>query len=245
MTHASHSARSYRYVVTFVYRWFSVSRDAPSRISPGAPSIWRWWFVCSFVGRRAWPFGRTTMKPSSRLQRTAFRVVLVCCQIAFLAAIIEASSNVNSKSDEAQRRLLAKPWYARHVKIGSVTLPFSPASIMVFWIALYYLISSWNVKEYAVASHILMDSSDKSKTTLEALKIKIGRSPSAFAKAAQEKSTCPSKDNGGKLGRFPRGAMTPPFDKVCFDRATPLETAVGPVQTQFGWHLIYLHERKM
>lgn len=49
----------------------------------------------------------------------------------------------------------------------------------------------------------------------------------------------------GLLGTFPKGSMVPPFDKVCFDPATPVGTTVGPVLTQFGYHLIYIHDRKI
>ena len=38
--------------------------------------------------------------------------------------------------------------------------------------------------------------------------------------------------------------MVPPFDKVVFDPNTKVKTVLGPVQTQFGWHLIYIEDRK-
>jgi peptidyl-prolyl cis-trans isomerase D len=59
----------------------------------------------------------------------------------------------------------------------------------------------------------------------------------AFEKLAAEYSDDPgSKDRGGDLGEFGRGAMVPEFDQAAFG-ATPGKV-VGPVETAFGLHLI-------
>jgi peptidyl-prolyl cis-trans isomerase C len=39
------------------------------------------------------------------------------------------------------------------------------------------------------------------------------------------------------------GAMVPPFDKAVFTPKNKVGEVLGPVQTQFGWHLILLVER--
>lgn len=47
--------------------------------------------------------------------------------------------------------------------------------------------------------------------------------------------------NDGHLGQFGRGNMVPPFEKAAFSlEAGELSQ---PVKTQFGWHVIQLHER--
>ena len=53
--------------------------------------------------------------------------------------------------------------------------------------------------------------------------------------------TCPSAKQGGALGTFGPGQMVPAFDKVCW--SAPVGSVQGPVQTQFGYHLILVTER--
>ena len=49
------------------------------------------------------------------------------------------------------------------------------------------------------------------------------------------------KGNDGNLGTFGKGRMVPEFEKAAY----ALETGElsEPVRTQFGWHLIQLHEK--
>jgi peptidyl-prolyl cis-trans isomerase C len=65
----------------------------------------------------------------------------------------------------------------------------------------------------------------------------------AFAAAARRDSTCPSKDEGGDLGWFPRaGAMVEPFAKAAFSLKAGEMSDV--VQTSFGCHLILVTDRR-
>jgi len=83
----------------------------------------------------------------------------------------------------------------------------------------------------ASARHILVDSEEKCiklKTDIE--------NGSDFADVAKEHSSCPSGQKGGSLGTFGPGQMVPEFDKVVF--SAPIGEVQGPVQTQFGYHLI-------
>ena len=65
----------------------------------------------------------------------------------------------------------------------------------------------------------------------------------AFGKVAAKHSTCPSGKRQGSLGTFKQGMMVKEFDDVVFNEATPLRTVMGPVKTQFGYHLIYVQDR--
>ena len=58
----------------------------------------------------------------------------------------------------------------------------------------------------------------------------------SFADIAQEKSLCPSGQNGGDLGYFGKGMMVKPFEDAAFN--LEVGELSQPVETQFGWHLI-------
>ena len=65
-----------------------------------------------------------------------------------------------------------------------------------------------------------------------------------FAKVAKDKSTGPSGPSGGDLGWFKRGQMVPPFENAAFSLSKN-EITQKPVQTQFGWHVIKVFEKRI
>ena len=88
----------------------------------------------------------------------------------------------------------------------------------------------------ATARHILVDGEE----LCEELKTKLAAGAD-FATLAQEHSKCPSGRRGGDLGSFAPGQMVKEFDEVVF--STELNEVQGPVQTQFGYHLIEVTSR--
>lgn len=100
------------------------------------------------------------------------------------------------------------------------------------------------------ASHVLVDTRQmKSETELAQAKEKINKIKAEidagkdFAEAAKQYSDCPSKEKGGDLGFFKRkGQMVEPFAAAAF--ALKTGQISGPVQTQFGYHLIKVTEIK-
>ena len=82
------------------------------------------------------------------------------------------------------------------------------------------------------------------KTEQEAndIKGKIDRKEEKFPKMAKRFSTCPSKEDGGDLGWFGRGAMVPEFEEMAF-KMVPNKCS-KPVKTQFGYHLIWVFETR-
>lgn len=88
----------------------------------------------------------------------------------------------------------------------------------------------------ATARHILVDT----KEQCEELKTQINDGAD-FAAIAKEHSNCPSGQSGGDLGQFSPGQMVPEFDTVVFNEE--LNTVHGPVQTQFGFHLLEITSR--
>ena len=91
-------------------------------------------------------------------------------------------------------------------------------------------------KPSAHASHILVASKSEAVQISE----KIGKLKD-FEKLARKKSTCPSSQRGGDLGWFRKGNMVREFEEAVW--STPLKTVSTPVKTQFGYHLIWVHER--
>jgi len=92
----------------------------------------------------------------------------------------------------------------------------------------------------ARASHILVSTEDE---CLE-IKSKIDGNEISFSKAAEASSKCPSKSKGGSLGEFEPGQMVLEFDDIVFDPSkAAIGDVVGPVKTQFGYHLIRVDKR--
>ena len=88
------------------------------------------------------------------------------------------------------------------------------------------------------ARHILV----KEKAEAEAVITEL-QGGADFAELAKKRSTGPSGPNGGDLGYFPRGAMVPAFENAAFALAAGSFTQT-PVQTQFGWHIILVEEKR-
>jgi peptidyl-prolyl cis-trans isomerase C len=61
-----------------------------------------------------------------------------------------------------------------------------------------------------------------------------------FAELAKAHSQCPSGGQGGDLGEFGPGQMVKEFDEVVFSSDIG---EVGPVRTQFGYHLVEVTSR--
>ncbi|MBM7562225.1 peptidylprolyl isomerase [Fusibacter tunisiensis] len=82
------------------------------------------------------------------------------------------------------------------------------------------------------ASHILVDTKEEADKIAK----EIGEGL-AFTEAAEKYSKCPSSQQGGSLGFFQRGQMVPEFEEAAFK--LNLQELSEPVQTQFGYHLIF------
>ena len=85
------------------------------------------------------------------------------------------------------------------------------------------------------ARHILV----KSQELAEELKKKIDDGED-FSTLAEQHSECPSKKRGGDLGWFGKGAMVRAFEIAAFTAEEG--QVVGPIKTEFGWHVIYVYE---
>ncbi len=88
----------------------------------------------------------------------------------------------------------------------------------------------------ASARHILVATQDE----CEDIKQQIEKGAD-FAELAKARSQCPSGKQGGNLGEFAPGQMVKEFDQVVFSEE--VGKVHGPVQTQFGYHLIEITAR--
>jgi peptidyl-prolyl cis-trans isomerase D len=113
-------------------------------------------------------------------------------------------------------------------------------------------IERYQTPEERRASHILIpaaasasaEDKAKEKAQAEDLLQRIKSSPGKFAEMAAKFSKDPgSAEKGGDLGFFGRGLMVKPFDDAVF--ALKVGELAGPVETQYGYHIIRLDAIKL
>ena len=88
------------------------------------------------------------------------------------------------------------------------------------------------------ASHILVETEQEARDLLVMLD-----DGADFGGLATEHSTGPSGPRDGDLGWFGKGQMVTPFENAVM--GMDAGTYTGPVQTQFGYHLIFLNDRRV
>ncbi len=93
------------------------------------------------------------------------------------------------------------------------------------------------VEEEVRARHILLDSREAADAVFAELE-----KGADFAGLAKERSKGPSGPSGGDLGYFSKESMVPAFSDAAF-KLSPGDTS-PPVQTQFGWHVIRVEDRR-
>ena len=102
----------------------------------------------------------------------------------------------------------------------------------------------FNEKASVHARHILVKTEAQAKAIINELKPLSGQKLQAkFEELAKTKSTGPSGPKGGDLGFFAKGQMVPAFNDKVFKMKVGTIT-LAPVKTQFGYHVIYLQEKK-
>jgi peptidyl-prolyl cis-trans isomerase C len=100
-------------------------------------------------------------------------------------------------------------------------------------------LTTFEPHEEVHARHILV----ATKEDAEAVKAELATGK-PFEVLAMEKSLDPGgAQNGGDLGFFSHGMMVQPFEDAAFALTEPGQIS-DPIQTQFGWHIIKLEERR-
>lgn len=97
-------------------------------------------------------------------------------------------------------------------------------------------IANLKPEEEVRARHVLVETEAEAKDI--AARLNKGED---FASLAKEKSK-DTNTEGGDLGFFTRGQMLKPFEDAAF--ALDVGKISQPVQTQFGWHIIKLEEKR-
>ncbi len=134
------------------------------------------------------------------------------------------------KINIAAQRVLAEAWISDEIR-KRVTDAELKAAYDTY-------IADTGSREEVKARHILLAERQTAEDIISQLK-----GGADFIKLAKEKSTGPSGPNGGDLGYFGRGAMVPAFENAAFDLVVGQHSQT-PVQTQFGWHVILLEDKR-
>ncbi len=97
------------------------------------------------------------------------------------------------------------------------------------------------------ASHILIAADPEvreeradAEARARALLAEVTAAPWRLAELARRHSDCPSREEGGDLGRIARGSSVPEFE-AALAAATPGQVAPDVVPTRYGLHVVLLH----
>jgi peptidyl-prolyl cis-trans isomerase C len=150
---------------------------------------------------------------------------------------IKADSSDVTASDEYKMRLdEAKTQIARAVFIEkAINSKITDETLKA---AYDEYVAEYSAIEEASARHILLATPEEADAVIAELD-----GGKDFAELAKEKSTGPSGANGGDLGYFKKGDMVPEFEAVVFELEKGAYTK-APVQTQFGYHVIKLEDKR-
>ena len=88
------------------------------------------------------------------------------------------------------------------------------------------------------ARHILLETEEDALAVIASL-----QGGADFIELAAEKSIGPSADRGGDIGFFGRDNVVPEFADAAF-ALEPGQISESPVQSEFGWHVIKVDERR-
>lgn len=145
---------------------------------------------------------------------------------------LQNTEEVRQRLAQAERRIVQEAWLNRQVEAR-----VSEADIEQAYRD--YLAANPPAEEVK-ARHILVATEEEAKALIQQI-----NNGADFATLARERSTDPgSGAAGGDLGWFRQSEMVQPFADAAF-ALQPGSVAQQPVQTQFGWHVIEVQDRRM
>lgn len=136
-----------------------------------------------------------------------------------------------------KRQLIADMW---------LKMELDKQSISIYEMKEFYKnnISEFKKPKQVHARHILLKTEAEAKHVIDLLsKYRGERLQNEFAESAKELSTGPSGPRGGDLGYFAEGVMVPEFNDAVFSMKVG-EISKAPVKTNFGYHIIYVEDKK-
>jgi peptidyl-prolyl cis-trans isomerase C len=101
------------------------------------------------------------------------------------------------------------------------------------------MIKDEDARKQVHAQHILVAERSEAEDIIRRL-----NEGADFNELVKEKSAGASPEAGGDLGYFSRGDMIPAFSDVAFS-LEPGTYSRTPVQTEFGWHVIKVEDRRV
>jgi parvulin-like peptidyl-prolyl isomerase len=149
-------------------------------------------------------------------------------------AKVEESPDFKKELESAKKALLVKFWLKK--QFDDMIISDSEAKKFYEKVKMS--------PEMVHARHILVKSEAEAKKIISQLsKLKGDALKKKFIELAKEKSIGPSGKMGGDLGYFTKDKMVPSFGAAAFSLKKG-EITKKPVKTQFGWHIIYLEDKK-
>jgi len=149
---------------------------------------------------------------------------------AALEAGLDDDAEVQEQFERARTSILQEAWLTREIdeRITDAMLETAYQA---------YVEENPSYDEVS-ARHILVETEEEAARLIEELD-----AGADFATLASEHSTGPSAARGGDLGYFAEGDMVEPFGETAFSLEPGSYTA-EPVETQFGWHVILVEDRR-
>jgi|HigsolmetaAR204D_1030405.scaffolds.fasta_scaffold04716_3 peptidyl-prolyl cis-trans isomerase C len=180
-----------------------------------------------------------TLPPQVRQMPVQMLVPLVADQLVTgrliarkaIDAGLQDSEEVQRRLADAERRIVQEVWLNQQID-EKMTEEAIQAAYQDF-------LAANPPAEEVRARHILVETEEEARDIIRQLE-----EGGDFAAIAAEKSKDPGASNGGDLGYFTKDRMVEPFAEAAF-ALEPGTTSEEPVQTQFGWHVIRVEDRRM
>lgn len=100
---------------------------------------------------------------------------------------------------------------------------------------------SWDASHILIAADPEDDAErDAARRAAEALLAEVLATPGALPDLARRHSACPSREQGGHLGRIERGSTVPEFETMLAG-LTPGQVCPVVVASRYGMHVLHLH----